>query len=177
MSKKKTMPNLTMLVAAMAIAGATTGSVQAEPVKIEAVLSVKAESKLEFADGTKRYLSATQREGKAFGNGPLVGATMLEWGTHDVIPGIGANGNGYLVFTMPEGEVAYLKYQFRALPVAGPGGKRQNLINGFWEVVGSSGKLKGLQGAGTLHVNTVSPKERHWILEGDLVQVPEEPRK
>ena len=171
------MSNLTMLVAAMALAGATTGSVQAERVKIEAVISAKVESKLEFADGSKRYLLATQREGKASGNGPLAGTTMIEWGTHDVFPGIGTNANGYLVFTTPEGEVAYLKYQFRGLPVVGPGGKQQNLINGFWEVVGSSGKIKSLQGAGTLHVNIVSPKERHWILEGDLVQVPEEPRK
>ena len=166
-----------MLAAAAALLGTVTASVEAAPVKVEAVISPKAESKLEFADGSKRYLLATQREGKATGNGPLAGATMLEWGTHDVIPGIGVNGNGYLVFTMPGGEVAYLKYQFRAVPVAGPDGKPQNLINGFWEVVGGTGKLKGLKGAGTLHVNVVLPKERQWVLEGDLVQVPEEPRK
>ena len=175
MSLKKTMSNL--LVGAMALAGATTGSVQAERVKIEAVISAKTESKLEFADGSKRYLLATQREGKASGSGPLVGATMLEWGTHDVIPGVSANGNGYLVFTMAGGEVAYLKYQFRAIPVPRPDGKPQNLVYGLWEVVGSTGKLKGLAGAGTVHVNVVSPKERQWVLEGDLVQVPEEPGK
>lgn len=171
------MPNLTMLVAATALIGATTGSVRAEPVKIEAVISIKTESKLELADGSKRYLLATQREGTASGNGPLAGTTMLEWGVHDVTPGIGTNGNGYLVFTAPGGDAAYLKYQFRAVPVAGPDGKSQNLINGFWEVVGSTGKLKGLGGAGTVHINAVSPRERQWLLEGDLVQVAGEPRK
>ena len=177
MSKKIKLPVFRMLIAAVALWGTASASVEAAPVKVEAVISPKAESKLEFADGSKRYLLATQREGKTTGNGPLAGATMLEWGMHDVTPGIGALGNGYLVFTTTEGDVAYLKYQFRAIPVPGPDGKLQNLINGFWEVAGSTGKLKDLRGAGTVHINTVSPKERQWILEGDLVQVLEEPRK
>ena len=177
MSKKNRLPVFRMLVAAVALLGTVSPLVEAAPVKVEAVISPKAESKLEFADGSKRYLLATQREGKATGNGPLAGATMLEWGTHDVTPGIGTLGNGYLVFTTNEGDVAYLKYQFRALPVPGSDGKPQNLVNGFWEVAGSTGKLKGLRGAGTVHINAVSPKERQWILEGDLVQVIEEQRK
>jgi len=170
-------PVFRMLVAAAALFGIASASVEAAPVKVEAVISPKAESKLEFADGSKRYLLATQREGKATGNGPLAGATMLEWGMHDVTPGIGALGNGYLVYTTNEGDVAYLKYQIRGIPVPGPDGKPRNLINGFWEVSASTGKLKGLRGAGTVHINTVSPKERQWILEGDLVQVVEEPKK
>lgn len=166
-----------MLVAAAALFGTASASVEAAPVKVEAVISTTAESKLEFADGSKRYLVAIQRQGKATGNGPLAGATMLEWGMHDVTPGIGFFGNGYLVFTITEGDVAYLKYQVRGIAVPGPDGKPRNLIDGFWEVAGSNGKLKGLRGAGTVHINAVSPKERQWILEGDLVQVPEEPRK
>lgn len=177
MSKKDTRPVFCMLVAAAALFGTASLSVEAAPVKVEAVISPKAESRLDFADGSKRYLLATQREGKATGNGPLAGATMLEWGTHEVTPGSGAVGNGYLVFTTNEGDVAYLKYQFRAIPVPGPDGKPQNLINGFWEVAGSTGKLKGLRGAGTVRVNTLSPKERQWMLEGDLVQVIAEQRK
>jgi len=177
MSKENTLPVLCMLVAATAFLVTMGATVEAAPVKVEALISPTAESKLEFADGSKRYLLATQREGKATGNGPLAGATMLEWGMHDVTPGIGALGNGYLVFTMTEGDVAYLKYQFRMIAVPGPDGKAHNLINGFWEVAGSTGKLKGLRGAGTVHVNVVSPKERQWVLEGDLVQVSEEPRK
>jgi len=177
MSETIRLPVLRMMVAAAALFGTASASVEAAPVKFEAVISPKAESKLEFADGSKRYLLSTQREGKATGNGPLAGATMLEWGMHDVTPGIGALGNGYLVFTITEGDVAYLKYQIRGIPVPGPDGKPRNLINGFWEVAGSTGKLKGLRGAGTVHINTVSPKERQWILEGDLVQVVEEPKK
>lgn len=177
MSKENRLPVFRMLVAAAVLFVTTSPSVEAASVKVEAVISPKAESKLEFADGSNRYLLATQREGKATGNRPLAGATMLEWGTHDVTPGIGFLGNGYLVFTTSEGDVAYLKYQVRGIPVPGPDGKPQNLINGLWEVAGSTGKLKGLRGAGTVRVNTVSPKERQWILEGDLVQVIEEQRK
>ncbi|MGB7988369.1 MAG: hypothetical protein WCF44_03185 [Candidatus Methylophosphatis roskildensis] len=138
--------------------------------KIEALISPKTESRLEFADGSKHYVLATQREGKAAGNGPLAGATMLEWGMHDVFPGSGANGNGYLVFSTGDGDLAYLKYQFRAVPVAGSDGKPRNLIHGFWEVVGGTGKLTALKGGGTVRIDTPSAQERRWVLEGELIE-------
>lgn len=153
-------------VAGAAFCAFASGAALAEPMKIEAVIAPKAESKLEFADGSKRYLLATQREGKATGNGPLAGATMLEWGVHDVNPAAGANANGYLVFTKADGDIAYLKYQFRGVPVPGPDGKPRFLANGFWETSGGTGKLKNLRGAGGVHF---IPQERRWILQGDLV--------
>ena len=155
---------LQQLVAAVGLCSIASG-VAAAPMKIEAVIAPKTESKLEFADGSKRYLLATQREGKTSGTGPLAGATMLEWGVHDVDPSTGANANGYLVFTAANGDVAYLKYQFRGVPVPGPDGKPRFVANGFWETVGGTGKLKGLRGVGAVHFN---PRERHWMLEGDL---------
>jgi hypothetical protein len=155
-------------VAAAALCALASGAVLATPMKIEAVITPKAESKLEFADGSKRYVLATQREGKAVGNGPLAGATMLEWGVHDVNPAVGAHVNGYLVFTTANGDIAYLKYQFRAIPVPGPDGKPRFLANGFWETAGGTGKLKGLRGGGTVQVE---PVERRWTLNGDLVSV------
>ena len=153
------------------VAAATFGALvittaQAAPMKIEATISPKSDSRFDFADGSKRYLLAAQREGKTAGTGPLAGATMLEWGFHDVNPAAGANVNGYLIFTAAEGDVAYLKYQFRAVPVTGSDGKTRFLANGFWETAGGTGKLKGLRGAGTLSVN---PAERRWTIEGDLV--------
>jgi hypothetical protein len=156
------------LAAAAALCALANGAALAAPIKIEAVLTPKSDSKLEFADGSKRYLLATQREGKASGNGPLTGATMLEWGVHDVNPAAGANANGYLVFTTADGDIAYLKYQFRAVFLLSPEGKRRLLANGFWETTGGTGKLKGLRGAGTLQITAPSPKERQWVLTGDL---------
>ena len=162
-------PLLHRFVAAAAFCAVANGAALAAPIKIEAVIAPKAESRLEFADGSKRYLLATQREGKTSGSGPLAGATMLEWGVHDVNPAAGAHANGYLVFTTADGDIAYLKYQFRAIPVPGPDGKTRFLANGFWETAGGTGKLKSLRGGGTMHINAPSPKERHWILDGDLV--------
>gem|GEM_PF-441050 len=176
MSNDRRFSAIQMLTAA-ALCAAVGTAVEAAPVKVEAVIATTAESKLEFTDGSKRYVLAIQREGRATGTGPLAGSTMLEWGMHDIAPGSGAFGNGYLVFTMTGGDVAYLKYQFRMIPVPVADGKAQNLINGSWEVVGGTGNLKGLRGAGTVRVNTVSPKERQWILDGDLVQIAEELRK
>jgi len=138
----------------------------AAPMKIEAVIAPKADSRMDFADGSKRFLVAAQREGKVTGSGPLAGATMLEWGMHDVNPATGANANGYLVFTTAEGDVAYIKYQFRGVPVPGADGKPRFLANGNWETAGGTGKLKGLRGAGALQFIAA---ERRFVLDGDLV--------
>lgn len=168
---KRNCPAAALAVIAAAAFLSVSPLAQADPIKIEAVLSHKEGLRLDFADGSKRYLAMVRREGKATGQGPLVGATATEWGMHEVTPGVGIDAHGYLVFTMPDGDVVYLKEQSRATTVSGPDGKPRNLLNGSWEVVGASGKLKGLQGAGTLRINAVSPTERQWILEGEMVQV------
>lgn len=169
MNAQNQRPLLRRLAAAAAFCALANGAALAAPMKIEALITPKAESKLEFADGSKRYIVAIQREGKAAGDGPLAGATMLEWGVHDVDPATGVHSHGYLVFTTAAGDIAYLKYQFRAVPVPGPDGKPRSIANGFWETAGGTGKLKGLRGGGTVQINAPSPKERHWMLEGDLV--------
>ena len=169
MNRRSAARRLRQVIASAALCLTATIAVEAAPVKVEAVISPRAESKLVFADGSKRYLIATQREGAVTGEGPLAGATMLEWGVHDVTPGSGAHGNGYLVFTTAEGDIAYLKYQFRALQLPVAEGKRRILINGHWEVVGGTGKFQGLRGAGTVQIKPLSPKERQWILEGELL--------
>jgi hypothetical protein len=157
---------LRQLVAAAAIGAAASGAALAAPMKLEAVLTPKSETKLELADGSKRFLLATQREGKAAGSGPLAGTTMLEWGVHDVDPASGAHASGYLVFTGADGDVAYLRYRFRGVPVPGADGKPRFVANGFWETAGGTGKLKGLRGAGAVRF---IPHERRWILDGELV--------
>lgn len=164
--RNKTIFSLLAIVATVQFAA----PVAAEPVKIEAVLSPKEQLRLDFADGSKRYLAMVRREGKATGQGVLAGGTATEWGMHDVTPGVGANSQGYLVFTMPDGDIVYIKSQFRAVFVTAPDKKPVDLLNGSWEVVGGTGKLKGLKGAGTLRIERVSPTDRRWMLEGELVQ-------
>lgn len=162
-------PALFAVIAATAFLSALSPA-QAEPIKVEATMSPKEQMRLDLADGSKRYFVMVRREGKVTGQGLLAGATATEWGAHDIAPGVGGNGQGYLVFAMPDGDVAYLKTQFRLTSTAGPEGKPQNLLNGSWEVVGASGKLKGLQGAGTLRIAAVGPTERQWTLDGEMVQ-------
>ncbi len=161
-----TNPFFRRFLASAALCALASTTALAAPMKIEAVITPKADAKLEFADGSKRYLLAAQREGRTAGNGPLSSATVLEWGMHEVNPAVGASANGYLVFTTTDGDVAYLKYQFRAIPIPGPDGKQHFVANGFWEAAGGTGKLKGLRGVGTVQIN---PAERRWTLEGDLV--------
>jgi len=165
MRVQQRLPLLARVIAPVLLGAVVAGAALAAPMKIEAVMSPKADSKFEFADGSKRFLVAAHREGKATGTGPLDGAAMLEWGMHDVNPATGAIANGYLVFTAANGDIAYLKYQFRAVPVPGPQGKPRFVANGFWETTGGTGQYKGLRGIGTVDFN---PKDRRWILEGEL---------
>jgi hypothetical protein len=165
MRVEKRLPLLARVIGPALIGAFAAGAALAAPMKIEAIMTPKADSKFEFADGSKRFLVAAHREGTASGTGPLDGSTILEWGLHDVNPATGANANGYLVFTSTNGDIAYLKYQFRAVPVPGPDGKPRFVANGFWETAGGTGRYKGLRGIGTVDFN---PKDRRWVLEGEL---------
>lgn len=154
-------------LAAFFVAG--VGSAAAAPIKVEAVLAPKEQIRLDFAEGSKQFMLMTKREGRAAGSGPLVGATVTEYGLHDIVPGSSGSASGYLVFTAPEGDIAYVKWLVRAVFAPGPGGKPMILDNGVWEVVGGTGKFKGLKGAGRLNIKPVSAAERNYILEGELV--------
>lgn len=155
-------------VAATALSVLVNSHAQAAPMKIEAVMTPKADSKLEFADGSKRYLVAAHREGRASGNGPLAGTAVVEWGMHEVDPATGADASGYLVFSSTNGDIAYLKYRFRAVPVPNADGKLRFVAHGVWESAGGSGRFKGLRGIGNVAFN---PSDRRWTLEGDLAAV------
>src|SRR5712691_7651253 len=164
---------------AVTLLGAATTLVNAAPVKIEAVVSPRELIRLDFADGSKHFVAMMRREGKATGQGVLSGAAATEYGIHDIQPGIVGDPHGYLVFTLPEGDIAYVKWVLRGVFARGADGKPMLLDNGVWEVVGSTGKLKGLQGAGTLHIKPVSssPLDRNFILEGELISATEEPKR
>jgi hypothetical protein len=149
--------------------GATVSAAVAAPMKVEAVLVPKEQIRLDFAEGSKQFVLMSKREGKANGSGPLAGTAVTEYGLHDIVPGTSGNANGYLVFAAPDGDIAYVKWLVRAVFVSGPGGKPALLDNGVWEVVGGTGKFKGFKGAGRLNIKPVSPADRNYILEGELV--------
>lgn len=164
-------PRIARVCLTLAAIGAAALAVPAyaASIEIEVLLAPKSSTKLELADGSHRYMLASQREGKAIGSGPLSGTTTLDWGVHDVQPGVGATGRGYLVFTTAEGDIAYVKYVFHAQPMPSVDGKPLNLLNGVWEVTGGTGRFKALHGAGTAHIDVVPPNDRRWRLVGELV--------
>lgn len=147
-----------------------TSVAKAEAVKFEASVAQKEAIRLDFADGSKHFFAMVRREGKSEGQGPLAGAVVQEYGAHDIVPGVGGEPRGYLEFTKPDGDKAYLRWTIQAVFVPGPDGKPKLLDNGVWQVAGSTGKLEKLKGAGTFHLLPTSPTDRRFVLEGELVQ-------
>jgi hypothetical protein len=76
-----------------------------------------------------------------------------------------------------QGDIAYVKWLVRAIFIPGADGKPVLHDNGIWEVVSGTGKLKGLQGAGMLHIKQVSQTDRNFILEGELASGGDEVKK
>lgn len=144
------------------------GAASADPLKVEAVMTPKEKIQLDFNDGSKHFMLMVRREGEAKGTGLLNGTKVVEYGVHDIVPGVGGDPRGYLVMTAANGDTAYIKWQVRAVFVPGADGKPQLLDNGFWEMAGGTGAFAGTTGAGTLHIKAVSPTDRKFILDGDL---------
>ena len=156
------------LIAAL-VAGAASVA-QAEPVKFDALVVTKESLRLDFADSSKHFFLLVRREGKTEGQGPLAGAAVQEYGAHDVVPGVGGEPRGYLEFTKADGDKAYIRWMIQAVFVPGPDGKPKLLDNGVWQVVGATGKLEKLKGAGSFRLIATGSTERRFALEGELVQ-------
>ncbi len=154
------------LVAGLAWTGT---EVAADAMKVEAVMTPKEQIKLDFKDDSKHFVLFVRREGTAEGSGPLAGGSVVEYGMHDLVRGVGGDPRGYLEITAPSGDVAYVKWTVRAVFVPGEDGKPRLLDNGVWEIVGGTGAFAGMKGAGTLHIKPVTKTDRRFILEGDLV--------
>ncbi len=163
------MPARRFAVAGAVIAAAISAA-HAESVKFEAPVAQKEAIKLDFADGSKHFFLLVRREGKSQGQGPLADANVVEYGAHDIVPGVGGEPRGYLEFTRPDGDKAYIKWTIQAVFVPGPDAKPRLLDNGLWQVVSGTGKLAKLKGAGTFHLVPTGPTDRRFVLEGELDQ-------
>ncbi len=154
---------------ALLLFGFGLAAAQAEPMKVEAVLTPKEQMRLNFEDGSKHFVLLVRREGKAEGSGPLNGASVTEFGMHDIIPGVAGDPRGYLEFTDAQGGKAYVKWLVRAIFVPGDKGKPKLIDYGFWELAGGTGQYAGMKGAGSLQIKPAGPKARRFILDGELV--------
>lgn len=153
-----------MLCAASSIAG----SAMADSLNVQATMVPKEQIKLDVKDGSGHFVLMVKREGIAAGTGLLDGAQIVEYGRHDIVPGVAGDASGYLVATKEDGNVAYIKWTVRAIFLPGKNGKPELNDNGFWEVISGTGSFKGLKGAGTLHIKSANPTDRIFILDGQL---------
>jgi hypothetical protein len=160
------------IVTLMLALSATAVPALAETMHVEAVMAPKQQMQLDFKDGSKHFVLLVRREGKAEGSGPLAGASVVEFGMHDIVPGVGGEPRGYLELTAANGDIAYIRWQIGAVFVPGPEGKPVLLDNGYWQIAGGTGGFAKLAGAGTLHLKPTSPTDRRFILDGDVVRGP-----
>jgi len=149
------------------------GPALAEEITIEAVMVPQEQMRLDFEDGSNHFVLMVRREGTANGSGVLDGAEVTEHGWHDIEPGVGGNPRGYLTFDTGDGLV-YVQFRVRAVFIPNEAGGMRLLDNGYWEVVGATGAMEGLHGAGTLHITPApapaAAPDRLFQLTGELVE-------
>lgn len=149
----------------------SAGAVIAAPVSVEAVMTPKEQMKFKFGDGTKHFILAVRREGKAEGTGILAGSSVTEFGWHDIYPPFGGNPGGYLQLTDAKGGVAVIKFTVRAVFMKGE--KKPKLNDyGFWELVNGTGKFAGKRGIGSLRIEPAGGPKRKFVLVGDIGDAP-----
>jgi hypothetical protein len=146
-----------------------SGSAWAEPLAIKAVMSPKEQIYVDLPTTQKHFVLFVRREGKATGTGTLNGAQLTEYGMHDIRPGVDGSPRGYLVGKLPSGDQIAIQWEVQATFVPGPDGKPRLLDNGVWRVVGGTGGFERAKGAGTLHIKAVSPQDREFSLEGEVI--------
>ena len=141
----------------------------AETLSMKGVMSPKEQIYYEFPTSDKHFVLFVKREGTLEGAGLLNGAVGVEYGMHDIYPGVGGSPRGYLIATLKNGDQAVVEWEVQATFIPGPDGKPQLLDNGVWKFIGGTGSLKGLQGAGIMHIKAVNPKDRLFSFEGEYV--------
>ncbi len=154
-------------VMAVAAAAALFGaSAAADPVSVEVLLEPQEQMKYEFADGSKHFVLAVRREGRAEGSGVFAGAAVTEFGWHDVNPPISGDPLGYLELTTENGDVAVLRWTVKAVFMKGEDGPAL-FDNGVWEMVSGTGRFENQRGVGTL---VIVPRggPNLFIIEGEV---------
>lgn len=140
-----------------------------DQLSIRAVMTPREQIRGDLPTADKHFVLFVRREGQASGSGPLNGAALTEYGMHDIRPGLDGSPRGYLVATLPNGDHAVIQWEVQATFVPGPDGKPKLLDNGVWRIIGGTGTMAQLKGAGILHIRAAGPKDREFVLEGEVV--------
>ncbi len=147
------------------------GHASAEPLSVKAVMSPKEQIYVDLPTAEKHFVLFVRREGKATGTGMLSGAELTEYGMHDIRPGIDGSPRGYVIARLSGGDQAVIQWEVQATFVPGPDGKPRLLDNGVWRLIGGTGAMEKAKGAGILHIKAVSPTDREFSFEGEVVLV------
>lgn len=154
-------------IAAAALIG---GSALAEPVSVTGVLMPQESIKFELGDGSKHFVLAVRREGIFEGSGPFAGATVTEFGWHDVNPPVRGDPQGYLQVKAPGGDIAVLQWTVQAVFVKGAD-KPALVNNGTWKLVSGTGAFAGMTGLGSLVLEPAGGPTK-FTLEGEVGESP-----
>lgn len=155
------------VAAAAALAGSSAG---AEPVSVDILLTPQEQMKFDFADGSKHFVLAVRREGKAEGSGPFAGAAVTEFGWHDVNPPVSGDPQGYLQLTAENGDIAVLRWDVKAVFLKGDE-KPALFDNGVWTLVSGTGQFAEQRGVGSLVIKPQGGPNL-FILEGEVGDKP-----
>ncbi|MEO3431200.1 hypothetical protein AAFN88_20260 [Pelagibius sp. CAU 1746] len=150
------------------VLGAGATGAGAEPMTLDVVLTTTDDISLNFQNDTRHFLTLLLREGTAEGNGVFEGATVAEYGMHDVTGGVGGEASGYIVATTTGGDIAYFRWLLRAFFVEGTEGKSRLVNSGLWELAGGTGQFAAARGTGALTIGFPSKTERRYLLTGDI---------
>jgi hypothetical protein len=94
-----------------------------EPLNVKGVFVPKEQIYYEFPTAQQHFVLFVKREGVLEGGGVLDGAAALEYGMHDIYPGVGGRPRGYVVATLKDGAQAVIEWEVQATFVPGPDGK------------------------------------------------------
>lgn len=154
------------VLALAAAAALVAGSAAADPVSVEAVLEPQEQMKFDFADGSKHFVLAVRREGKFKGSGAFAGATVTEFGWHDVNPPVSGDPHGYFQVTAPNGDIAVLRWTVKAAFMKGDDGLAL-FDNGSWRLLRGTGRFADMHGVGSVVIKPRGGPTK-FTLEGEL---------
>jgi len=155
-----------LIVGSLIVLASTTAFAE-ENVSVHARMVPQESMKLNFADGTKHFVLMVHREGTSEGSGALAGASVTEYGWHDINPPKGGHPQGYLQFKAANGDIAIIKFTVRAVFLKGAN-KPRLTDYGFWELVSGTGQFKGQTGVGNLTIHPASKTDRTFSLNGEI---------
>tara|TARA_R110000796_G_scaffold18489_10_gene56007 strand:- start:8206 stop:8697 length:492 start_codon:yes stop_codon:yes gene_type:complete len=146
---------------------ATLTAAVAEPVSVKAVMVPQETIRMDFGDGSKHFVLMVRREGKSEGTSALAGASVSEFGWHDIDPPKDGDPHGYLQFTAENGDIANIKFTVRAVFIKEE--EKPRLTDyGYWELVSGTGQFENMTGIGTLTIKSASETDRLFTLDGEL---------